>query len=68
MPTTSFVPWVPFTEYRERFAEHFVLERADGVLEVRFHTAGAEALWSLELHRALSQLFQAVGRTPRTKL
>jgi len=64
VPKTSFVPWVPLAEYRERFAEHFVMERADGVLEVRFHTEGREALWSLELHRALSQVFQAIGQDP----
>lgn len=68
MSKTSFVPWVPFAEYRERFAGHFVMERTDGVLEVRFHTDGHEALWSLELHRALSQLFQAIGQDPENEL
>lgn len=68
MPKTSFVPWISFAEYRERFAEHFVMDRTDGVLEVRFHTEGGEALWSLELHRALSQMFQAVGQDPENEV
>ena len=62
MSKTSFVPWIALEEYRERFSEHFVMERKDGVIEVRFHTNGGEAFWGLELHRALSQMFQAVGQ------
>jgi enoyl-CoA hydratase/carnithine racemase len=44
------------------------MERNAGVIEVRFHTGGLEALWSLELHRALSQMFQAVGQDPENEV
>ena len=68
MPKTSFVPWIAFADYQDRFAEHFRMEREAGILEVRFHTEGGEAYWSLELHRALSQLFQAVGQDPENEV
>ena len=69
MPLTSFVPEIPFEEYRERFSEHFVMERSeDGLLEVRMHTNGGEAIWGMELHRALSQLFEAVGQDRKNHL
>lgn len=68
MSKTSFVPHIPLEEYRARFAEHFVMERTDGVLEVRFHTEGGEAYWSLELHRAIGQMFQVIGQDPENEL
>lgn len=61
MSRTAFVPEPAFDEYRERFKHHFVMERTGGVLEVRMHNDGGEAIWSLELHRALTQMFRAVA-------
>jgi hypothetical protein len=62
MSLTTFVPDESFEQYRERFTEHFVMERTDeGVLEVRMHTNGGEAVWSAELHRAIGQVFEAIG-------
>lgn len=62
MSLTQYVPFEPLDKYRERFAEHFVLDRDErGVLEVRMHTNGGEAVWGLELHRAVGQLFEAIG-------
>ena len=41
MSLTSFVPTPKFEEYRERFKEHYKLERrADGVSLVRAHAKG----------------------------
>ncbi|WBX83777.1 enoyl-CoA hydratase/isomerase family protein [Sphingosinicella microcystinivorans] len=68
MSQTSFVPHYTLAEYGQRLAEHFIMERSEGVLEVRFHTNGAEVLWSMELHRALSQMFQAVGQDPENEV
>ncbi|USI77629.1 enoyl-CoA hydratase/isomerase family protein [Sphingopyxis sp. USTB-05] len=62
MSQTNFVPHIPLDQYGAVFAEHFAMTRRDGVIEVRFHTGGDEALWSMELHRAISQMFQAVGQ------
>ena len=62
MPNTSFVKWPKFEEYREMFKEHFVMEkREDGVLLVRMHTKGGPQQWSMELHRAIGQMWRIVG-------
>ncbi|MEW6441000.1 MAG: enoyl-CoA hydratase/isomerase family protein [bacterium] len=61
MSLTSFIPDPKFDEYKEKFNEHFFMKRKDGIIEVRMHTQGQEAKWSLELHRALPQMFEVVG-------
>ncbi len=61
MAALKFVPDVPFAEYQERFKDHFVMTRTDGIIEVRMHSRGETARWSFELHRALPQMFQMVG-------
>ncbi|RLV55666.1 enoyl-CoA hydratase/isomerase family protein [Aeromicrobium phragmitis] len=62
MSLTSFIEEAPYEEYRERFAEHFVIDRdARGVLTARMHTNGGPAVWGMELHRALGQLFKVVA-------
>lgn len=68
MALTSFVPHIPFDEYREKLKEHFFMRREDGILEVRFHTRGDSALWSIELHRAMGQMFQLAGQDPENEL
>lgn len=57
----NFVPDEPLESYQERFKDHFLFRREDGILEVRMHQNGGTPEWSLELHRALPQMFQAVG-------
>jgi len=62
MPKTSFVKWPKYEEYKEMFKEHFIMEkRDDGVLLVRMHTNGGPQLWSMELHRAIGQMWRIVG-------
>ena len=50
-----------FESYSERLSSFFKMKREDGIIEVRVHTNGAEALFGLELHRAFAQMFRAVG-------
>lgn len=57
----SFVPDEAFESYRERFADHFVMTRRDGIIEVRMHQDGATPKWSMELHQAIQQMVHAVG-------
>ncbi len=64
----SFVADEPFESYRERFAEHFVMTRDNGVIEVRMHEDGKPPRWSYELHRALPQMFAAVGADRENEL
>ncbi|MEJ2457068.1 MAG: enoyl-CoA hydratase/isomerase family protein [Novosphingobium sp.] len=51
----------PFESYSERLSPFFKMKREDGIIEVRMHTKGSEALFSFELHRAYGQMFRAVG-------
>ena len=69
MPRTKFVDWPKFEEYKEMFKEHFYMEkRDDGVLLVRMHTKGEPQLWSMELHRAIGQMWRIVGSDSNVEL
>jgi enoyl-CoA hydratase/carnithine racemase len=46
--------------YQSRF-EHAVLERRDGILEVRLHSDGGPLQWGLGPHRELPELFAAIA-------
>jgi enoyl-CoA hydratase/carnithine racemase len=69
MPLTNFVNWPQYEEYKEMFKEHFIMEkRDDGVLLVRMHTNGGPQLWSMELHRAIGQMWRTVGSDSNIEL
>lgn len=69
MLLTSFVPTPKFEEYRERFKEHYKLERrADGVVLVRAHTKGGPIQLSVENHRSVGQLFKTLGADPENEI
>ncbi|WP_144097534.1 enoyl-CoA hydratase/isomerase family protein [Croceicoccus sediminis] len=57
----TFLPDESFESYSERLSQFFKMKREDGIIEVRVHTNGAEALFGLEMHRAFAQMFRAVG-------
>lgn len=68
MSLTNYVPTPKFEEYKEQFKEHFIMERRDGIIELRMHTLGGDTQWSFELHRALWQAFQTVGADPENEV
>src|ERR1700686_1808851 len=69
MSLTPFVPTPKFEDFRERFKDHFKLERrADGVLLAQAHTRGDSVQLSVENHRALGQLFKTIGADPENEL
>jgi enoyl-CoA hydratase/carnithine racemase len=51
-------------EYAAKYSEHFLMERHDGVIEVRMHTKSGPAVYSLGLHNAWGQAWQEVGNDP----
>jgi enoyl-CoA hydratase/carnithine racemase len=62
MSRTKFVDWPKFEDYKEMFKEHFHMEmRDDGVLLVQMHTKGEPQVWSMELHRAIGQMWRIIG-------
>jgi enoyl-CoA hydratase/carnithine racemase len=69
MSLTSFVPTPDFDEYKERFKEHYKMERRDdGVLLVQAHTNGGPIQLSVENHRSVGQLFKTVGADPKNEI
>src|SRR6201988_4192454 len=68
MSLTSFVPTPKFEEYKERFKEHYKLERrADGVILVQAPTAGGPIQLGVENHRSVGQLFKTIGADPENE-
>ncbi|MBE8516230.1 hypothetical protein ILP97_01650 [Amycolatopsis sp. H6(2020)] len=51
-------------EYAARHAEHFAMERRDGVLLLRMHTGGGQAVMSLALHHAWGEVLREAGGDP----
>lgn len=69
MANTKAVHIETFEEYRERFREHMQMTRDDkGVLRVHLSAKGGEAVWSYELHNAMSQLWKAIGNDKENSL
>jgi enoyl-CoA hydratase/carnithine racemase len=69
MSLTSFVPTPDFDEYKERFKEHYKMDRReDGVLLVEAHTNGGPIQLSVENHRSVGQLFKTVGADPKNEI
>ena len=69
MSLTSFVPTPKFEEYKQRFQEHYKLERrADGVILVQAHTKGGPIQLSVQNHRSVGQLFKTIGADPENEI
>jgi enoyl-CoA hydratase/carnithine racemase len=51
-------------EYAERYADHFAMRRRDGIIELRMHTMGGPAVFSLGMHHVWGQVWQEVGNDP----
>ena len=69
MSLAKFIEPPKFAEYKERFADHYKLERrADGVILVQAHTAGGPVQLSVENHRSLGQLFKTIGADPENEV
>lgn len=65
----AFIRTPEFEEYKERFKEHYKLERRDdGVLLVQAHTRGGPIQLSVENHRSLGQLLKTVGADPKNEI
>ena len=54
-------------DYAPAWAEYFTFRRENGILEVRMHTDGADARWSLELHRAFVPAFADIQNDPENE-
>src|SRR5690348_1395089 len=69
MSLTDFIPTPKFDEYKERFKNHYKLERReDGVILVQAHTKGGPIQLSVENHRSVGQLFKTIGADPENEI
>ena len=69
MSLVDFVPTPKFEEYKERFKQHYKLERrADGVILAQAHTNGGPIQLSVENHRSVGQLFKTIGADPENEV
>jgi enoyl-CoA hydratase/carnithine racemase len=69
MSLTSFVATPDFDEYKERFKQHYKMERRDdGVILVQAHTKGGPIQLSVENHRSLGQMLKTVGADPKNEI
>lgn len=69
MSLTKFVKTESFQEYKERFKEHYKIDRRkDGVVIVQAHTNGGSVQLSVEGHKSLGQVLKAIGADPDNEL
>src|SRR5882762_3585128 len=69
MSLTSFASAPEFDEYRDRFKEHYKMQRRpDGVIQVEAHTLGGPIQLSVQNHRSLGQMLKAVGADPENEI
>ncbi|MFI6598925.1 enoyl-CoA hydratase/isomerase family protein [Nonomuraea sp. NPDC050536] len=53
-----------FSEYSEKYADYFVMQRRDGIIELRMHTDGGPAMFDFAVHNAWGQAWQEIGNDP----
>lgn len=69
MSLAPFVPTPDFDEYKERFKDHYKMERRDdGVILVQAHSKGGPIQLSVENHRSLGQMLKTVGADPKNEI
>ncbi|GAA3213914.1 enoyl-CoA hydratase/isomerase family protein [Dactylosporangium siamense] len=62
--TGGYVPRPSFEAYAEKYADHFVMQRRDGIIELRMHTDGGPAQFGFATHNAWGQAWQEIGNDP----
>ena len=54
--------------YKERFAECLIMERKNGILQVRMHTNGGPLKWSPQVHHMLLEAWSVIGLDPENEV
>ena len=68
MAKTQYVSTPKLEDYKKQFAEHLVLERKNGILQVRLTTNGGPVKWSFEMHQAMAEAWTVIGHDPENEL
>ncbi|HEV2638678.1 MAG TPA: enoyl-CoA hydratase/isomerase family protein [Actinocrinis sp.] len=57
-----------FEQYAEKYADYFVMTRENGVIELRMHTDGGPANFTMGVHNAWGQAWLEVGNDPENEV
>jgi enoyl-CoA hydratase/carnithine racemase len=57
-----------FANYQKLFAEHLIMKRKNGIIEVRMHTKGGPLKWCPEAHHMLLEAWNVVGSDPENEV
>ena len=64
----QFVQHESFEEYSEKYKDHVIMKRENGILEFRMHTQNKALVWGAQSHRAIPQALRAVAADPENEL
>ncbi|MWA03270.1 enoyl-CoA hydratase/isomerase family protein [Actinomadura sp. LD22] len=64
----AFVKPPKFEEYSEKYKEHIIMERRDGVIMLRMHTKNKTLVWGPQLHRAIHQAVEEAAADPENQV
>lgn len=68
MAGTKYVSTPKLENYKKQFEEHLVLERKDGILQVRLSTHGGPLKWSFQAHQAFAEAWSVIGHDPENEI
>ena len=68
MAKTRYVAVPKLEDYKKQFEEHLVMERKNGILQVRLSTHGGPFVWSFQAHQALAEAWSVIGHDPENDI
>ena len=68
MAKTHYVSTPKLEDYKKQFAEHLIMERKNGILQVRLSTNGGPFVWSFQAHQALAEAWSVIGHDPENEV
>ena len=68
MAITKYVATPKFEDYKKQFAEHMVMERKNGIIQVRLATNGGPVKWSFQMLQAMSECWSVIGHDPENEV
>ena len=57
-----------FEDYKKLFAEHLIMERKNGIIQLRMHTKGGPLKWCPEAHHMLLEAWMVIGSDPENEV
>ena len=64
----GFVARPDFDTYAEKYSDYFIMQRRDGILELRMHTGNGPAQFNFAVHNAWAQAWLEIGNDPENEV